>query len=350
MSNDCAIPNDLIAQKPCYDRQNIRLMVVHRDTGEIEHRKFSDLLSYFEKDDVIILNDSKFTKTILRGFKAKSKIAITVHLVRELDLEDFVWDTVIEPARKVRIGNHLYFGNGELIAEILDNTTSRGRIMKFLFNDSKDKLLNAIDKLGSYYYPKYIVYDENDDFIEDYQCEFAKVPGSIIAPTEGIGIDEVMLTQFKIEGIKTIYMTAHLKKSYIKPLLNITKYVNNENYSFQRKIINNEVVDLVNNTQQSGHKVCAVGVQILKKLEANLNHNDSNYVCRMNKWINKLSENNNQFKNTCDMLLTNFQYFDSYQMLEARNFGGNELIKRAYSEAIKNKYNFLMYGDGLLII
>ena len=135
---------------------------------------------------------------------------------------------------------YLYFGNGELIAEILDNTTSRGRIMKFLFNDSKDKLLNAIDKLGSYYYPKYIVYDENDDFIEDYQCEFAKVPGSIIAPTEGIGIDEVMLTQFKIEGIKTIYMTAHLKKSYIKPLLNITKYVNNENYSFQRKVINNE--------------------------------------------------------------------------------------------------------------
>lgn len=340
------LPKESIALYPPDSRDDSRLMVIHKDTGKIEHRSFKDVTEYFTSGDSLIINDSKVFPAKLIGKKEKTGAKIEVFLLRELKHEDHQWDALVDPARKIRVGNKLYFGNMDLVAEVSDNTTSRGRTLRFLFDGTTAELYQIFEKLGSPPIPDWILKrDVKPIDKERYQTIYAKNIGAVVPSFAGFHFTEYILKLLEYNGIKIVPITIHtgLSDMSVIDVEDVTKYRINAEYF---KITENSC-KLVNESITSKSKICAVGLSSLKAVESS----SSSYstLKPIEGWTNKFIIPNYDFK-ICNSLITNFHIPKSTLFVSAAAFLGEELLMEAYNIALKEDYKFFIYGDSMLII
>ena len=339
------LPPGLLALYPTENRDESRLMVVHKDTGEIEHKVFKDLISYLDEGDSVILNDTKVFPARLYGNKEKTGAKIEVFLLRELNKELHLWDVLVDPARKIRVGNKLYFGEGDLVAEVIDNTTSRGRTIRFLFDGTDDEFYKSIDELGETPLPKEIARKTEPEDRERFQTIYADKVGAVAAPTAGIHFTRQMLKRLELQGVDTKAITLHLGLGTFRPVdvEDLTKHkMDSENY-----MVPEDTAQLVNRVLDNKKRVCAIGTTVLRALESSVSANGR---LKANEgWTDKFIFPPYDFK-IVKSLVTNFHLPESTLLMNAAAFGGFDLIMEAYEVAIKEKYRFFSYGDAMLII
>lgn len=339
------LPSSLIALHPTENRDDSRLMVIHKKTGEIEHKSFKDVVDYFAEDDVFVINDTKVFPARLYGNKEKTGAKIEVFLLRELNSEMKLWDVLVDPARKIRVGNKLYFGDGELVAEVIDNTTSRGRTIRFLFDGDQEQFYKMIDSLGETPLPKEIKRSAEPEDRERFQTIYAKNVGAVAAPTAGLHFTPQLLKRMELIGIDVCPITLHVGLGTFRPVdvEDLTKHkMDSENYWVEKP-----TADRVNRALSEKSKICAVGTTAMKTLESSVS---ANGLLKENSgWTDKFIFPPYDFK-ICDALITNFHLPESTLLMMASAFGGYELIQEAYQVAIKEKYRFFSYGDAMLII
>lgn len=338
------LPQSLVALYPA-DRGDSRLMVVNRQTKKIEHKKFSEIIDYFSEGDVMVVNDTKVFPARLYGQKEKTGAKIEVFLLRELNREMRLWDVLVDPARKIRVGNKLYFGDSDLVAEVIDNTTSRGRTIRFLYDGNHDELMRAIDELGETPLPRDIKRKVEDADRERYQTIFAQHVGAVAAPTAGMHFTKVIQRRMEIKGINFAPITLHVGVGTFRQVdvEDLTKHkTDSENYA-----IPEPSTVIINNALDNKKKVCAIGTTSLKALESSVSAN--NRVKPFVGWTDKFIFPPYDFK-ISNALLTNFHLPESILLMMTCAFGGHELIMEAYEVAIKEKYKFFSYGDAMLII
>ena len=339
------LPSGLIAQYPPENRDESRLMVVHKDTGEIEHKTFKDIIDYFDEGDVFVLNDTKVFPARLFGNKEKTGAEIEVFLLRELNSEMRLWDVLVDPARKIRVGNKLYFGDGELVAEVIDNTTSRGRTIRFLFDGTNEEFNQVIDQLGETPLPKEIDRPTEPEDRERFQTIYAKKTGAVAAPTAGMHFTPHLMKKLDIIGVDVTAITLHIGLGTFRAVdvEDLTKHkMDSENF-----LVGPETVEMVNNAHDNKHKVCAVGTTVMRTLETAVSANDR--LKEKSGWTDKFIFPPYEFK-ICDAMITNFHLAESTLLMMAAAFGGYDLIMEAYKVAIKEKYRFFTFGDAMLII
>ena len=339
------LPSSHIALHPNDNRDESRLMVVHRDSGEIEHKVFKDVVDYFNEGDVFVINDTKVFPARLYGNKEKTGAKIEVFLLRELNKEMKLWDVLVDPARKIRVGNKLYFGDGELVAEVVDNTTSRGRTIRFLFDGDRDQFYKMIDTLGETPLPKEIKRPAEPEDRERFQTIYADKVGAVAAPTAGLHFTPQLMKKLELVGIDVANITLHVGLGTFRPVdvEDLTKHkMDSENYW-----VENETANRVNRALDEKTKICAVGTTVMKTLESSVS---ANGLLKENSgWTDKFIFPPYDFK-ICDALITNFHLPESTLLMMASAFGGYELIREAYETAIKEKYRFFSYGDAMLIV
>ena len=340
------LPTELIAQYPPKKRSDARLMVVHRDTGEIEHRRFTDIIDYVNADDVFMVNDSYMLNNLIFGQKQNSSVQICFYLLREVDTDNFVWDIEADPARKVRVGNKLYFKDIDVIGEIIDNTSVRGRMIKFITNKTREEFKRDIVNKGLTKLPKYIKRVPNADDLKYTKSFFAKKTGSINHVISGLHFDEKLVLQMKLKGVHIESLTYNINDFPTNKFS--TKTVNNCKRIPEFFYIAPEVIDLINEKKRQGSKVFATGYSTLMGLE-NAYNPALEKLSDVNEIVLKTVFSRNDF-NVCDGYLTNFYEPGSMFLIVDTAFCGEELLTKAYKEAIKEKYNFLLFGDSLLII
>jgi S-adenosylmethionine:tRNA ribosyltransferase-isomerase len=339
------LPTGLIALYPAENRDESRMMVVHRDSGEIEHKTFKDILEYFDEGDILIGNDTMVFPARLYGNKEKTGAQIEVFLLRELNSEMHLWDVLVDPARKIRVGNKLYFGDGELVAEVIDNTTSRGRTIRFLFDGTREEFHKTIDSLGETPLPKYIKRNTEPEDKERFQTIFAKNKGAVSAPTAGLHFTPQLLKRFEIKGIDIEHITLHIGLGTFRPVdvEDLTKHkMDSENYFVSQK-----TADRVNRALEEKKRICAIGTTAMRSLESSVSATGK--LKERDGWTDKFIFPPYEFK-ICNAMVTNFHMPESTLMMMAAAFGGYDLIMKAYQTAIKEKYRFLTYGDSMLII
>ncbi|MGB0402512.1 MAG: tRNA preQ1(34) S-adenosylmethionine ribosyltransferase-isomerase QueA [Salibacteraceae bacterium] len=339
------LPEDLIAQHPTHNRDESRLMVVDRKTGVIEHKMFKDVLDYFDDRDTMIFNDTKVFPARLYGNKEKTGAVIEVFLLRELNKESRLWDVLVDPARKIRIGNKLYFGeNDDLVAEVIDNTTSRGRTLRFLFDGPYDEFKKALYNLGETPLPKYInrPVDEQDE--ERYQTIFAKNEGAVAVPTSGLHFSRELMKRLEIKGVDFASLTLHVGLGTFRPVdvEDLTKH----KMDSEEMIISQACADRVNLAKVEKKRICAVGTTALRAVEGSVS--TLGELKPYEGWSNKFIFPPYNF-NVADSLITNFHEPMSTLLMMVCAFGGYELMMDAYQTAIKEEYRFLSYGDAMLI-
>lgn len=339
------LPPELIALHPPDDREEARLMVIHKDTGKIEHKIFKDILDYFDEGDTLVTNDTKVFPAKLCGSKEKTGAPIEVFLLRELNEELHLWDALVDPARKIRVGNKLYFGNGELVAEVLDNTTSRGRTLKFLFEGSTQALFRLIDELGEVPLPKSI--NRKVELVDrtNYQTVYAKYTGAVAAPVAGLHFTKNLLKRLEIKGVAIAPITLHIGLGTLRSVdvEDLTKHkVDSEIF-----VISEKTSHVVNKSLDNKKKVCAVGASSLKALESSVSA--SSRVKPIQGWTNKFIFPPYTAK-VCNWLISNFHLPGSTLLMNSAAFGGYNLIMQAYQVAIKEQYRFSAYGDAVLIV
>jgi S-adenosylmethionine:tRNA ribosyltransferase-isomerase len=340
------LPNDLIAEFPAEQRDESRLMVVHRDTGKIEHRVFKDVMDYFEDGDTMVVNDTKVFPARMYGNKEKTGARIEVFLLRELNRESLLWDVLVDPARKIRIGNKLYFGeNDDLVAEVIDNTTSRGRTLRFLFDGSYEEFKNTITKLGMTPLPKYINREPVPEDKERYQTIFAKEEGAVAAPTAGLHFSKQLMKRLEIKGVDFTDLTLHVGLGTFRPVdvEDLTKHKMDSEQLF----IPQSTADKVNQTKAAKKKVCAIGTTVTRGLETAVSV--EKLLKPYDGWTNKFIFPPYEFS-IPDAMITNFHTPKSTLIMMVSAYGGYDLIMKAYKEAIKEKYRFYSYGDAMLIL
>lgn len=338
------LPQSLVALYPA-DRGDSRLMVVNRQTKKIEHKKFSEIIDYFNEGDVMVVNDTKVFPARLYGQKEKTGAKIEVFLLRELNREMRLWDVLVDPARKIRVGNKLYFGDSDLVAEVIDNTTSRGRTIRFLYDGNHDELMRAIDELGETPLPRDIKRKVEDADRERYQTIFAQHVGAVAAPTAGMHFTKVIQRRMEIKGVNFAPITLHVGVGTFRQVdvEDLTKHkTDSENY-----VIPEPSTVIINEALDKQKKVCAIGTTSLKALESSVSAN--NRVKPFEGWTDKFIFPPYDFK-ISNALLTNFHLPESILLMMTCAFGGHELIMEAYEIAIKEKYKFFSYGDAMLII
>jgi len=334
-----------MAMYPAENRDESRLMVVHRDTGEIEHKTFKDVVDYFVEGDVLVANDTKVFPARLYGNKEKTGAKIEVFLLRELNEEMHLWDVLVDPARKIRVGNKLYFGEGDLVAEVIDNTTSRGRTIRFLFDGTDEEFYKTIDTLGETPLPKYIDRPAEESDRERFQTIYAKHKGAVAAPTAGLHFTEQLLKRLEIKGVEKTDITLHIGLGTFRPVdvEDLTKHkMDSENFR-----VGPETVEIVNKAMADKKKVCAVGTTAMRALESAVSA--SNKLKVKEGWTDKFIFPPYEFK-ICSAMITNFHAPESTLLMMACAFGGYDRIMEAYEIAKKEKYRFLTYGDAMLII
>ena len=339
------LPYELVAQHPVENRDESRLMVVHRDTGKIEHRQFKDVLDYFEEKDLIILNDTKVFPARLYGNKEKTGAKIEVFLLRELNPETLLWDVLVDPARKIRIGNKLYFGDDELVAEVIDNTTSRGRTLRFLFDGSYEEFKQIIKKLGQTPIPKYLKREATPEDIERYQTVYAQKEGSVAAPTAGLHFSKNLLKKFEIKGVDLGTVTLHVGLGTFRPVEveDLTKHkMDSEEIEVDQK-----TCDLVNNAIKEKRRICAVGTTTMRAIESSVS--TDGFLKPYEGWTNKFIFPPYDFS-IANSMITNFHMPESTLIMMIAAFMGYDLMKKSYKLAIKEKYRFYTYGDAMLIL
>lgn len=339
------LPKELLAQHPADNRDESRLMVIHRDTGKIEHKLFKDVIDYFDEDDVLIMNDTKVFPARLFGNKEKTGAKIEVFLLRELNSENLLWDVLVDPARKIRIGNKLYFGDDDLVAEVIDNTTSRGRTLRFLFDGSHDEFKKIIDSLGETPIPKFIEREVEPEDEERYQTVYAKKEGAVAAPTAGLHFSKNLLKRLEINGVDFSYITLHIGLGTFRPVEveDLTKH----KMDSEEMEITEEAADRVNLAKRNKKKVCAIGTTSMRAIETSVS--TDGFLKPYKGWTNKFIFPPYDFS-IADMMITNFHTPESTLLMQAAAFGGYDLIMKAYQEAIKEKYRFYSYGDAMLIL
>ena len=339
------LPSGLIALYPAENRDESRLMVVHRDSGEIEHKEFKDVLDYFDEGDVLVTNDTKVFPARLYGNKEKTGANIEVFLLRELNRDMHLWDVLVDPARKIRVGNKLYFGEGELVAEVIDNTTSRGRTIRFLYDGEDDDFYKTIDALGETPLPKHINRPVEPEDRERFQTIYAENVGAVAAPTAGLHFTRQLLKRFEIKGVQITPITLHIGLGTFRPVdvEDLTKHkMDSENYA-----VTDATADIVNDAHEKKRRVCAVGTTSMRALETSVSA--SGKLKGNEGWTDKFIFPPYEFK-ICNAMISNFQLPESTLLMMASAFGGYELIREAYQVAIKEKYRFFSYGDAMLIV
>lgn len=341
------LPSGLIAQRPVDNRDESKLMVIHRESGEIEHKMFKDVVDYFDEGDVMVANDTRVFPARLYGNKEKTGAKIEVFLLRELNRENHLWDVLVDPARKIRVGNKLYFGEGDLVAEVIDNTTSRGRTIRFLYDGTDEEFYKTIDSLGQTPLPKYIQASEEDDAFhrERFQTIYAKNIGAVAAPTAGMHFTPQLLKRLEIKGIDMEHVTLHIGLGTFRPVdvEDLTKHkMDSENF-----IVDEPTVSKVNDALDSKKRVCAVGTTSMRALESAVSA--AGRLKYKEGWTDKFIFPPYEYK-ICNAMITNFHAPESTLLMMACAFGGYDLIMDAYELAKKEKYRFLTYGDAMLII
>ena len=340
------LPENLVAQHPAKNRDESRLMVLHRDSGKIEHRVFKDILEYFEEGDTFVMNDTRVFPARLYGNKEKTGAKIEVFLLRELNKEIHLWDVLVDPARKIRVGNKLYFGESDMVAEVIDNTTSRGRTIKFLFDGPDEDFYKALYDLGETPLPREIITREADaQDKERYQTIYAKHIGAVAAPSAGLHFTREVLKRLEIKGIETTAVTLHVGLGTFRPVdvEDLTKHkMDSENF-----IVTQEAADVVNKSLDAKKRVCSVGTTTMRALESSVSAN--NHLKANQGWTDRFIFPPYEFK-IANTLLTNFHTPESTLMMMAAAFAGYDFLAEAYKLAIKEKYKFFSYGDAMLIL
>ena len=339
------LPEGLLAEHPADVRDESRLMVVHRDTGKIEHKMFKDLIDYFDEGDLFVLNDTKVFPARLYGNKEKTGARIEVFLLRELNRESLLWDVLVDPARKIRIGNKLYFGDDDLVAEVIDNTTSRGRTLRFLFDGPYEEFKEIIERLGETPIPKYIKREVEPEDAERYQTVYAKNEGAVAAPTAGLHFSKNLIKRMEIKGIEFTEITLHIGLGTFRPVEveDLTKHKMDSEEAY----ITAETADKVNDTKAKKHKMCCVGTTAMRAMESSVS--TQGQLKPFGGWTNRFIFPPYKFS-LADAMVTNFHTPESTLLMMTTAFGGYDLIMDAYKLAIKEKYRFFTYGDAMLIL
>ena len=340
------LPKELLAEYPAKNRDESRLMVVDRATGKITHKKFKDVVNYFDEGDVMVMNDTKVFPARMYGNKEKTGAKIEVFLLRELNKESRLWDVLVDPARKIRIGNKLYFGeNDNVVAEVIDNTTSRGRTLRFLFDGPYEDFRKALYELGETPLPKYIKRAVEESDIERYQTVFAKNEGAVAAPTAGLHFSRELLKRLEIKGVDFANITLHIGLGTFRmvEVEDLTKH----KMDSEDAIITEENCKIINSGKDRKKRVCAVGTTVMRTIESSVS--TTGHVNPYAGWTNKFIFPPYDFS-VANCMITNFHMPESTLLMQVAAFGGYDLIMKAYKEAIKEKYRFYSYGDAMLII
>jgi S-adenosylmethionine:tRNA ribosyltransferase-isomerase len=343
---DFELPEELIANYPTENRDDARLMVIHRETGKIEHKIFKDVLDYFSEGDVMVMNNTRVFPARMYGNKEKTGAKIEVFLLRELNRESLLWDVLVDPARKIRIGNKLYFGEDDsLVAEVIDNTTSRGRTLRFLFDGPYEDFKAKITELGETPLPKYIKREVEPEDEERYQTIFAKVEGAVAAPTAGLHFSRQLLKRLELKGIDFAEVTLHVGLGTFRSVEveDLTKH----KMDSEQVIISQEASDMVNNAKRKKQRVCAIGTTAMRSIETSVS--TDGFLKPYDGWTNKFIFPPYEFS-IADSIITNFHTPLSTLLMMISAFAGHDLMMKAYKEAIKENYRFYSYGDAMLII
>ncbi len=340
------LPEKLIAQYPADNRDESRLLVVNREEGKFEHKMFKDVLDYFDDGDVMVFNNTRVFPARMYGNKEKTGARIEVFLLRELNRDSLLWDVLVDPARKIRIGNKLYFGEDDaLVAEVIDNTTSRGRTLRFLFDGPYEEFKETITKLGETPIPKYIDRPVEAMDEERFQTVFAKNEGAVAAPTAGLHFSRELLKRLELKGLSFAELTLHVGLGTFRPVEveDLTKH----KMDSEQLHISDTAADTVNKAKDNKKKVCAVGTTVMRSVETSVS--TEGRLKPFDGWTNKFIFPPYEF-HIANAMITNFHMPMSTLLMQVCAFGGYDLVMEAYQEAIKEKYRFYSYGDAMLII
>ncbi|MDY6122747.1 MAG: tRNA preQ1(34) S-adenosylmethionine ribosyltransferase-isomerase QueA [Porphyromonas sp.] len=340
------LPDELIAKYPARFRDESRMMVLHRKTGEIEHRQFSDIIDYFGKDDAFVFNNTKVFPARIYGNKEKTGAKIEVFLLRELNEQQKLWDVVVDPARKIRIGNKLYFGEDDsLIAEVIDNTTSRGRTLRFLYDGPHDEFKKVLYDFGGTPIPKYLEREAEPEDEERFQSVFAEEEGAVIAPAASLHFSRQLLKRLEIKDCRFAFLTVHNSLGNYREI--DVEDLSKHKMESEQMFVRSEACQVINRAKDSGHKVCAVGTSILRAMETAVS--TDGHIKEFEGWTNLFIFPPYNFS-LPNSMISNFNMPYSILLMMTAAFGGYEQVMRAYEEAVKEKYRFGVYGDALLII
>jgi S-adenosylmethionine:tRNA ribosyltransferase-isomerase len=340
------LPEELISLHPARNRDESRMMVLHRETGKVEHKVFKDIIDYFDDKDVMVFNNTKVFPARLYGNKEKTGAKIEVFLLRELNKEQRLWDVLVDPARKIRIGNKLYFGEDDLlVAEVIDNTTSRGRTLRFLYDGDYDDFKATLYKLGETPLPKFINRDVEPDDKDRYQTIFAKHEGAVAAPTAGMHFSRELMKRLEILGVNFNYITLHVGLGNFRSVdvEDLTKHKMDSEQIF----ISEETADGVNYAKDEKKSVCAVGTTVMRTLESSVS--TTGHLKPYEGWTNKFIFPPYEFS-VADKMVSNFHLPLSTLLMMVSGFAGYDNLFNAYQIAIKEKYRFGTYGDAMLIV
>ena len=340
------LPEELLAEFPAESRDESRLMVVDRASGSIEHKLFKDLIDYFDEGDVMVLNNTKVFPARLYGNKEKTGARIEVFLLRELNAEQRLWDVLVDPARKIRIGNKLYFGEDDsLVAEVIDNTTSRGRTLRFLYDGSYEEFREKLQELGETPIPKYINREVVPEDAERYQTIYASKEGAVAAPTAGLHFSKHLMKRLEIKGVKFAEVTLHIGLGTFNPVE--VEDLSKHKMDSEEMFVDQEACDIVNNAKENKQRICAIGTTSMRALESSVS--SSQTLNPFEGWTNKFIFPPYDFS-IANCMVTNFHMPKSTLMMMISAFCGHDLMMKAYDEAVKENYNFYSYGDAMLII
>ena len=340
------LPLNLIAQNPAKKREDSRMMVINRKTGNIENRTFNDIQEYFNDKDVFVVNNTKVFPARMYGRKEKTGAKIEVFLLRELNKANRLWDVIVDPARKIRVGNKLYFGeNDELVAEVIDNTTSRGRTIRFLWDSSEEEFKAMLEFMGETPLPKYIKRKPEEEDKERYQTVYAKHEGAVAAPTAGLHFSRELIKKLEIKGIRFAEVTLHTGLGTFRPIEveDLSKHKMDAEYYR----IEETACSIVNKAKEKGHRICSIGTTTMRAMETS--YTAQKLLKPSEGWTNNFIHPPYDFS-IADALVTNFHLPKTSLMIMACAFANYDLIMEAYKKAIKDKYRFFSYGDSMLII
>ena len=340
------LPQELIAQYPSENRDECRMMVVNSKTGEISHHIFKDVINYFDDGDVMVFNDTKVFPARLYGIKEKNGAKIEVFLLRELNPMSKFWDVLVEPARKIRIGNKLYFGSDQaLVAEVIDNTTSRGRTLRFLYDGDHDEFQKSLYALGQTPLPDYIPRPVEPEDAQRYQCLYARNEGAVMAPAAGLHFSRELLKRLEIKGIQKGFLTLHSGRGNYRDIdvEDLTKH----RMDSEDMTVDEQLVDMVNAAKDRKSRVCAVGTSTMRAIASSVCMNG--HIMTYQGWTNRFIFPPYEFT-VCDAMISNFHMPYSTMLMMVAAFGGYDTVMKAYEVAIKEKYQFGAYGDAMLVL
>ena len=340
------LPQERIAREPVRWRDEARLMVLHKDSGDIEHRLFKEIIDYFGKGDIFVLNDTKVFPARLYGKKEKTGADIMVLLLRELNREQRLWDVIVDPARKIRIGNKLYFGEDEsLVAEVIDNTTSRGRTLRFLFDGSYEDFKEALFSLGEPYVPEWVKEKTTPEDVENYQTIFAAHEGAVSAPAASLHFSRELFNRMILKDIEKTFITVHMGIGHFRTV--DVEDLSKHRMDSERLIIGETAAAAINKARRGGKKVVAIGATVMRGLETYVT--TTHEVNAYDGWTNKFIFPPYQYS-VPDAIVSNFHQPQSTMLMSVAAFGGYKAVMNAYAEALREEYRFGPYGDAMLIL